>query len=92
MSGIKKHKEGKPRGHNKRPNRPDVTKMPVPDEQPLNKMARVNPAPGMRGELDPNSSDHVVAMTQLKEQIASLKKQISQRDNQLLSKDKTVSL
>lgn len=39
---------------------------------------------------DPNSSDHVVAMTQLKEQIASLHKQLNQKDSQLLSKDKMV--
>lgn len=65
--------------------------MPVPDEQPPNKLSRNNAAPGMRGDVDPNSSDHVVAMTQLKEQIASLKKQVAQKDAQLLSKDKTVS-
>lgn len=39
---------------------------------------------------DPNSSDHVVAMTQLKEQIASLQKQLHQKDSQLLNKDKMV--
>ncbi|XP_050309283.1 protein FAM76A [Anthonomus grandis grandis] len=88
----KKHKEAKLRGHNKRPNRPDVTKMPIPDEQPPNKVARNNVAPGMvRGDVDPNSSDHVVAMTQLKEQIASLKKQIAQKDAQMLVKDKTIT-
>lgn len=42
------------------------------------------------GELDPNSSDHVVAMTQLKETIASLQKKVQQKDNELLSKDKLV--
>lgn len=81
------------RSHNKRPNRPDVTKIPPPDDTngPANKMARNNAAPGMiRADLDPNSSDHVVAMTQLKEQIASLQKQISMKDAQLLNKDKMV--
>lgn len=92
LSAIhKKHKEGKMRSHNKRPNRPDVTKMPVPDEQPPNKVSRNNAAPGMRGDVDPNSSDHVVAMTQLKEQIASLKKQVAQKDAQLFTKDKTIT-
>ncbi|CAG9772036.1 unnamed protein product [Ceutorhynchus assimilis] len=87
----KKHKE-KMRGHNKRPNRPDVTKMPVPEDQPPNKMARNNSGPGMiRAELDPNSSDHVVAMTQLREEIASLKKQNAQKDSQLLVKDKMIT-
>lgn len=42
------------------------------------------------GELDPNSSDHVVAMTQLKETIASLQKKVQQKDMELLSKDKLV--
>lgn len=46
---------------------------------------------GFPGELDPNSSDHVVAMTQLKETIASLQKKVQQKDAELLSKDKLVS-
>lgn len=79
------------RGHNKRPNRPDVTKIPPPEDTPPNKVARNNSAPVIvRGELDPNSSDHVVAMTQLKEQIASLQKQLSQKNSELLNKDKQV--
>lgn len=41
--------------------------------------------------MDPNSSDHVVAMTQLKETIASLQKKINQKDKDLLEKDKMVS-
>lgn len=83
------------RSHSKRPKRVDVTKLPQPDPDngPPNKMARNNAGPGMiRGELDPNSSDHVVAMTQLKEQIASLQKQVNLKDSQLLSKDKMVSM
>lgn len=83
------------RSHSKRPKRVDVTKLPPTDldNGPPNKVARNNAGPGIiRGELDPNSSDHVVAMTQLKEQIASLQKQINQRDGQLLSKDKMVSI
>lgn len=46
----------------------------------------------IRADLDPNSSDHVVAMTQLKEQIASLQKQVSQKNAELLNKDKMVSI
>nr|XP_023012059.1 protein FAM76A [Leptinotarsa decemlineata] len=87
-----KHKEGKLRGHNKRPNRPDVTKMPPQDEAPPNKVARNNSAPVMiRGDVDPNSSDHVVAMTQLKEQIASLQKQMTQKNSELINKDKMIT-
>lgn len=38
--------------------------------------------------MDPNSTDHMVAMTQLKEQIASLQKRLTQKDRELLAKDK----
>lgn len=41
--------------------------------------------------IDPNSSDHVVAMTQLKEQIASLQKRLAQKDRDLLAKDKQMT-
>lgn len=39
-----------------------------------------------------HSSDHVVALTQLREQIATLQKKLQQKDSQLLQKDKEVSL
>ncbi|XP_039293387.1 protein FAM76A isoform X2 [Nilaparvata lugens] len=109
-----KNKEPKLRSHNKRPQRPDVTKMaanqdgsapqgggPTPDggQPPPNKMARgsgghhhhhrTHHHPG--DPLDPNSSDHVVAMTQLKEQMASLQKQLAQKDSLILSKDKMIT-
>ncbi|XP_018329396.1 protein FAM76A [Agrilus planipennis] len=86
------HKE-KLRSHSKRPRRADVTKVPVETENgPQNKVARNNSGPNLaRAELDPTSSDHVVAMTQLKEQIASLQKQLSVKDAQLLSKDKQIT-
>lgn len=42
------------------------------------------------GMMDPSSSDHVVAMTQLKETIASLNKKLTMKDSQLLQKDKEV--
>lgn len=41
--------------------------------------------------MDPNSSDHVVAMTQLKEEIASLQKRLQQKDRELLAKDKHIT-
>lgn len=40
---------------------------------------------------DTNSTDHLVALTQLKEQIASLQRQLLQKDQQLLAKDKIIS-
>ena len=45
----------------------------------------------MHDPHDPNSSDHVVAVTQLKEKIANLQKQISIKESQLLAKDRQVS-
>jgi len=41
--------------------------------------------------IDPNSSDHVVAMTTLKEQIASLQRRLNQKDKELLEKDKQIT-
>ncbi|CAH1369577.1 hypothetical protein MTP99_011000 [Tenebrio molitor] len=89
-----KHKDGKLRSHNKRPHRVDVTKIPPTDNDNgiPSKVSRNNASPAIiRGELDPNSSDHVVAMTQLKEKIASLQKQLSMKDAQLLNKDKMIT-
>ncbi|XP_064472951.1 protein FAM76A-like isoform X3 [Ornithodoros turicata] len=43
------------------------------------------------GLLDPNSSDHVVALTQLREQVSSLQKQMTLKDQQLLAKDKQIA-
>lgn len=60
-------------------------KNPLPDLP--EKVGRTGTAGGI---LDPNR-DHLVAMTQLKETIASLQKKISQKDKDLLDKDKMVS-
>ncbi|XP_022119828.2 protein FAM76A isoform X3 [Pieris rapae] len=57
-------------------------------DAPLEKKSKLNP---LQGELDPNSSDHVVAMTQLKETIASLQKKVQQKEMELLSKDKLIT-
>lgn len=58
------------------------------DSQPLEKKSKLNP---LQGELDPNSSDHVVAMTQLKETIASLQKKVQQKDMELMAKDRQIT-
>jgi hypothetical protein len=87
------------RGHNKRPNRVDVTKIDMSRHEsgetglgvpPAAKVARTGNQSQNQTHIDPNSSDHVVAMTQLKEQMASLQKQLAQKDAMLLSKDKQV--
>lgn len=41
--------------------------------------------------VDPHSSDHVIAMTQLKETIATLQRKIKQKDSIILEKEKEVS-
>lgn len=41
--------------------------------------------------VDPNSSDHVVAMTELKERIASLERKLIMKDKDLLEKDKQLT-
>lgn len=47
----------------------------------------VSPAP----TVDPHSSEHVVALTQLKETIASLQKRLAAKDRELLQKDKEMT-
>lgn len=94
-----KHKEVKLRSHNRRPKRPDVTKLPPPSED-NNVDSSTAPPPVKTARLsnhrlvdviDPNSSDHVVAMTQLKEKNALLLKQISMKDATLLTKEKMIT-
>lgn len=41
--------------------------------------------------MDLTNSDHVVAVTQLREQMASLQKQLSKKDQELLEKDKKIA-
>ncbi|XP_077292259.1 protein FAM76A isoform X2 [Arctopsyche grandis] len=73
----------------KRPSR-DMNKglnaLDLGENLPLEKKTKPNPM-----HVDPNSSDHVVAMTQLKETIASLQKKLNQKDSQLLTKDKQIT-
>ncbi|XP_041970601.1 protein FAM76A isoform X3 [Aricia agestis] len=91
LSSVDKHKH---RSHNHKDKRKsDMMKSMNSndhnDSQPLEKKSKLNP---LQGELiDPNSSDHVVAMTQLKETIASLQKKVQQKDMELLSKDKLIT-
>ncbi|OXU26008.1 hypothetical protein TSAR_009312 [Trichomalopsis sarcophagae] len=89
-----KHKEQKLKGHNKRPHRVDVTKLPPqPESGDSNGPTPVKAArmAGVHDPHDPNISDHVVAVTSLKEKIANLQKQISVKDGQLLAKEKQIT-
>ncbi|XP_076046556.1 protein FAM76A-like isoform X2 [Oratosquilla oratoria] len=72
-------------GHNKRPNRPDVTKLPA--EEPPAKVSR-NSAPAR--DSDPNT-DQLVLITQLREKIANLEKQLSIKDQQLIAKERQMT-
>lgn len=44
-----------------------------------------------RAETDPNGADHLVLITQLREQITALKRQVASKDAMLLGKDRQVS-
>ncbi|XP_049869971.1 protein FAM76A isoform X2 [Pectinophora gossypiella] len=96
LSSVDKHKHRshKSKSHHKEKRKSDMMKSMNSndsshnDSQPLEKKSKLNP---MQGELDPNSSDHVVAMTQLKETIASLQKKVQQKDNELLAKDRLIT-
>lgn len=46
---------------------------------------------GDSAHLDHTSSEHVVAVTQLKEQMVNLQRQLAKKDKDLLEKDKKVS-
>lgn len=70
--------------NHKKPHRSDAPKYVLPEIP--EKIARSSGA-----SIDPNSSDHVIAMTQLKEQIASLQKRLAQKDRELLGKDKHIT-
>lgn len=66
----------------KKPQRPDITKQAMPDIP--EKVARI------ASSMDSNNSDHFIAMTELKETIANMQKRLSQKDRELLEKDKMV--
>ncbi|KAG6450929.1 protein FAM76A-like isoform X2 [Manduca sexta] len=96
LSSVDKHKHRshKSKSGHKEKRKSDMMKSmnasdsSLNDSQPLEKKSKMNP---MQGELDPNSSDHVVAMTQLKETIASLQKKVQQKDMELLAKDRQIT-
>ncbi|XP_038220205.1 protein FAM76A isoform X3 [Zerene cesonia] len=94
LSSVDKHKHRahKSKSSHKDKRKSDMIKANANDsslnDAPLEKKSKLNP---LQGELDPNSSDHVVAMTQLKETIASLQKKVQQKDMELLSKDKLIT-
>lgn len=88
LKAIASHKMGNSGSSNNRSNnsqRPELTKINL-SEIP-EKIPKI-----VNSVMVPSNSDHVVAITQLREQIATLQKKLQQKDNQLLQKDKEVSL
>lgn len=69
----------------------DVTKLPPQSDSGDSNGPTPIKAARMHDPHDPNISDHVVAVTSLKEKIANLQKQISQKDGQLIAKEKQVN-
>lgn len=83
-NGIKK-KDKKPDFHRDRKLRPDVTKA---DNEEKKDAKEGKPKPIVFP--DPTSSDHVVALTKLNEQVMSLQKQLSEREKVMFGKDKQI--
>lgn len=85
--------------HHKRPVRVDVTKMDY-NKVDNSKAKNVNSSsssgvkmPRIHNEyVDSSTSDHIVMISQLTEKYASLEKQLQIKENQLLEKDKYVSI
>ena len=45
-----------------------------------------------KSPVDPNSSEHIIAINRLQDQLEAMKKQLQSKDQQLMEKDKKVSL
>ena len=72
------------------PEREDVTKLNMSDSPKPAKLVRTSKSALAAAESDPVISDHLVAIAQLKEEIAALNKQLGLKDAQLREKDKQV--
>lgn len=79
-----KRKEKKPDFHRDRKLRPDVTKVHVDDDVKEVKTSKPIVFP------DPTSSDHVVALTKLNDQVLSLQKALAEKEKQLIAKDRII--
>nr|SVE84141.1 EOG090X02IW [Daphnia pulex] len=91
-SGHQNHHNSHHGHHDKRPQRPDVTKVGLGEREDTGPPAKIfRPMINRDAMVDPNSSDHVVAITELREQVATLQKQLAVKDNQLLAKEKQIT-
>uniref|UniRef100_A0A182T3K2 Uncharacterized protein n=1 Tax=Anopheles maculatus TaxID=74869 RepID=A0A182T3K2_9DIPT len=98
QSGGGRNDNGRHSSSSKKP-RSDTGKMMVPD-MPTDKLLMKSANSGSGGGggggggggyVDPHSSDHVIAMTQLKETIATLQRKLKQKDGAILEKEKEIS-
>ncbi|XP_077539250.1 protein FAM76A-like isoform X2 [Haemaphysalis longicornis] len=85
-SALSNHKVGSEHGSGKKP-RLDPAKL----ANGSTALSKSTPESSSSSLLDPTSSDHVVVLTQLREQVSSLQKQVSLKDQQLLAKDKQIA-
>ncbi|XP_022651941.1 protein FAM76A-like [Varroa jacobsoni] len=86
-NGLKKKEKKTPDFHRDRKLRPDVTKVAVEEEKKETK--DIKPSKPLLFP-DPTSSDHVVALTKLNDQVLSLQRQLSEKDKQLIAKDRQI--
>lgn len=84
-AGQKVSKTSHSSSHGKKHSRPHHDNSNKPTIEIPEKVQKAAPV------IDPHSSDHVIAMTQLKETIASLQKRLAQKDRDILQKEKEVS-
>jgi hypothetical protein len=87
-SNSSRHKEIR-KPHDKRPQRIDVTKLSKDDTAPPAKLSRSD----IKKEdvKNASTSDHVVALTHLREEIANLQRQLNQKDKELMAKERQIT-
>merc|ERR1712241_864699 len=73
------------------PKRPDVTKLESHGSVESHHTSIHHPPPPKVAKREREDTDHVGEITQLKEKIASLEKQLRVKDNQLISKDQEIT-
>lgn len=86
-SALTNHKVGSEHGSGKKPRLDPASKLANGSTALSSKSTPAESS----SLLDPTSSDHVVVLTQLREQVSSLQKQVTLKDQQLLAKDKQIA-
>ena len=77
--------------NSKMPKRPDVTKLESHSSVESHHSSIHHPPPPKVAKREREDTDHVGEITQLKEKIAALEKQLRVKDNQLISKDQEIT-